>query len=1441
MAWAFDSTTQKATESELGVSVQGVTSANGLSVNNKVVTIAASALGTGAVSIEGEGFTLALGSDVPTQPTTTSPHWVHSGDTVVYKDTEATASYTLSSDAKSITYTAASGGATLATLKGVNSNFISTDYIKTEGNVITISAGTLTQQDVTLDGSYTLALGSDVDAPKTTDEGFDGNVYKSAGTSEGYELASDSKSIKYTAEVKVEDLFQVSGVADTSKVTVNGTTVTFGAGSLNNANASLTALDGKNYTLALDSSYTAPGDVNPAFEGLNYKVGGKTAGYTLNGTNVTYSTAQTSSTAFTLSGVSGTEGIGVSGTTVTIPATVLNGTNVSISNQGNNNYTLALGAGVSGSTATAAHFSGNTYKSASNTAGYALASGNKNIVYTPAVAETDLFTLTGVANTNSVDVNTENKTVTVSNASLGKQDVTISGEGYSLALGSDVKTSTTTNAGWNTQVNNVAVYRGMSVTEGYVLESSNKIVYHSEVNGASVTVTGIRDITALNFDGSTNTVTVARKGLGQDIVTISEGYKLALDDDVPRSTTTPQGWAYSNGAATYTAEANSAGYKLENNQIIYSASNGGDEVEINGVTGYNGIAVSIDGAEKTLVIPASVLNKQKVEVSNEDYKLALATGVATPTSTPAGWTLDGAKATYKTASETEGYKVTDTNEIEYTKATNSTDVVEVTGVKDTKGLELITAESLVAVYNSALDPSSVVSANNGYTLELGSDVLESTVHTGYWTPNGTNMAYRVNETTEGYRVIDNQISYTNAVQGNTLAEFSGVTATSTPTVANNNGTIQFTPGNFEGSVAVVSSEVKNYEFNAGEYANKSFTANANIDNITNAGSNFAINSGAGSDKINNSGSGVTINGGAGDDNVTMNSAASVDAGNNNIFAYTSGDGKDILYNFDASDKIQFIGSPTIEESVKNKDVIFKVGNGTVTVRDAAEKELTITLVGSQESDIISSYRYTTNGITRGDVIELASTLKKPYTQENNIGTVDGRNVKDGAQIIGNDNGEGGIFIGGNGKDTLISGQNDFEMTGGKGNDLFVFGGGKDTIHDYSQKGTDGADKISLGSFEEVDYELDGENLILNFGENDSLTVVDGKGKEITFADKKSTVKIYDDAGVFDGKKKSLVLAASTEGDFSAGKLSKLVTINGSAVVNEMAITGNKKANLIIAGEANSTLNGGKGKDTLVGGNGVDMFIYETKSGNKVIQNYNYAQGDIISLSGGAEITSVTTKKDNVVLKVGNNTITIEGMAKSQFTFANVVEVDGENVIETKIYDNERLVSQDGKSATLSSDFKGAFDLTSAAYSQYTNVSAELGKKPVSLTGDADDNILTGGAGKDSLSGGDNNDSLWGGKGNDYLTGGDGADTFIFRAGEGTDVITDYNAEDGDLLQILDKRGRVISSGAIKNWSFDGEDLNLSIKGGGKLILTGVGTSATVNYNSTVQTFTNTNS
>jgi Ca2+-binding RTX toxin-like protein len=62
---------------------------------------------------------------------------------------------------------------------------------------------------------------------------------------------------------------------------------------------------------------------------------------------------------------------------------------------------------------------------------------------------------------------------------------------------------------------------------------------------------------------------------------------------------------------------------------------------------------------------------------------------------------------------------------------------------------------------------------------------------------------------------------------------------------------------------------------------------------------------------------------------------------------------------------------------------------------------------------------------------------------------------------------------------------------------------------------------------------------------------------------------------------------------------------------------------------------------------------------------------------------------------------------------------------------------------------------------------------LNLTGTPGNDVLTGKLGADTINGGAGNDTITGGLGNDVLTGGTGVDVFVFKPGDGADVITDF--------------------------------------------------------------------
>lgn len=89
-----------------------------------------------------------------------------------------------------------------------------------------------------------------------------------------------------------------------------------------------------------------------------------------------------------------------------------------------------------------------------------------------------------------------------------------------------------------------------------------------------------------------------------------------------------------------------------------------------------------------------------------------------------------------------------------------------------------------------------------------------------------------------------------------------------------------------------------------------------------------------------------------------------------------------------------------------------------------------------------------------------------------------------------------------------------------------------------------------------------------------------------------------------------------------------------------------------------------------------------------------------------------------------------------------------------------------------------------------------------LFGDKGDDNLIGLQGNDIILGGVGNDTLAGGSGNDTLAGYIGADTFVFSSPyDGSDIITDFNREEGDKVQISSS-GFDIELDDYSRFSFD---------------------------------------
>ena len=537
--------------------------------------------------------------------------------------------------------------------------------------------------------------------------------------------------------------------------------------------------------------------------------------------------------------------------------------------------------------------------------------------------------------------------------------------------------------------------------------------------GDLITVKGVKSLDGVNLNGTT--VTISKASLATSRVTISDGYTLALADDVTKSST-KNAWSYSNSTATY-KQTTTAGYTLVNNAITYTKATNKALFTVKGVKSTSGLKVN----GKVVTISNSALNAKKVTIS-DGYTLKLGSDVS-KSSTKKAWNLSNSTATYKQTT-TAGYALVN-NAITYTKATNKT-LFTVKGVKSTSGLKV--NGKVVTVSNSALNAKKVT-ISDGYTLKLGSDVSKSSTKKA-WSLSNSTATYK-QTTTAGYALVNNAITYTKATN-KTLATVTGVKSTKGLSVSNE--TITLKNSALKNKVTVSG----DYEFDfAADYKNAAIIGSKNSDTIIARGEN------------------ITITGGAGDDVLT--------GGNKNIFVYNSGDGSDIITNYNEADKIS-IESGAAEVTTNGDDVIF---NGKLTVQGGAGK--IVTYIDASGEQI---YANTSNDVTYNDA-GTGATLTATYGDDkftpdeysnykNKLVTIDASEVTNPLTITGNKkmnliigtgdddyiSGELGAdtLKGENGNDTLVGGKGNDCLSGGAGDDSLWGGAGTDTLI-----GGDGAD------------------------------------------------------------------------------------------------------------------------------------------------------------------------------------------------------------------------------------------------------------------------------------------------------------------------------------------------------------------------------------------------
>ena len=458
--------------------------------------------------------------------------------------------------------------------------------------------------------------------------------------------------------------------------------------------------------------------------------------------------------------------------------------------------------------------------------------------------------------------------------------------------------------------------------------------------GVKVSLGGVSDISSIGsgviYNGSTRTNF-------NDFVTVLE-------------------WKLENGVASYsdliTISGLSSLASFEDLTIDGKAINTLDDEEIKEL-----------GGEITIAQNA-LTSLTAVEIT-EGFTLALGADVTDiPEDIPEHWEVSEGNAAYFATGTSAGF-VANGNEIFYRSQITGDVVTEINGLSNNATISDISLSGRrVTISENALVANSdnTVTINDGYTLALAKDVTQAVETAEGWQVSKGVAEYQTANNTAGYKLENNQISYLAAVDPETLVTVTGLKTTAKAANLSFDGSTVSIAATAVNKGEVTITEGYAVVFEKGSYANgASLTGGAGVDSITQNGNNLLISTGAGDDVITlaKNTSNNTIVGGTGNDSVyggNDNDKLQGDAGNDtlngglgndtliggagaDVFIYEGGN--DVITDYaSGQDSIKVKGTIS-NVSYKSKNVIFTIGNESLTVNNAKGKDITVTNINNQ--------------------------------------------------------------------------------------------------------------------------------------------------------------------------------------------------------------------------------------------------------------------------------------------------------------------------------------------------------------------------------------------------------------------------------------------------------------------------------------------------------------
>ncbi|MCR5833863.1 MAG: hypothetical protein K6G55_04355 [Selenomonadaceae bacterium] len=629
------------------------------------------------------------------------------------------------------------------------------------------------------------------------------------------------------------------------------------------------------------------------------------------------------------------------------------------------------------------------------------------------------------------------------------------------------------------------------------------------------------------------------------------------------------------------------------------------------------------------------------------------------------------------------------------------------------------------------------------------------------------------------------------------------------------------------------------------------------DYVTNSGKSALINGYTGYDTIENIGDEVTITGGADNDKIYI-------GGQNNVIEHRlNGEGGyDTVYGFSNNSTLKITGdfsaqmnSSVYYPTIIGEDVIVHmIDDSTVRLVKAKNVKLNI-VTDMEETNTKIIKEITGKDIAQFDKVEITDSQDLPeYDWPENTRvklntdldeTLD-LSDKDSAQVIslakgnqeikfgsqndvviveGNATGEKNIiFTGGDNVGIVNSNEattnvklstgsdSIFVDNNGKvkvdattaGNALIIARSGSVTVDNYDSDSSVG---IMATNVSDISEGIQDEKIVLSGDEiaiNSSATVKVNGSEEFTTANLVTS----------EGKNQKVAFTDKNGGELDISDKSGKFILQGNYDEENSEgtnIVGNKSNNIIFGG-SKDTINGGGGKNqiyltkqrssedgaTIVLGDNSQNTVNGFGS-NDVVQiddlddfTYSFNNKKLVLDSGKSKLKFDDVMTDGILLTDGEDTIS--GFFAHS---GDSISVD-ENNLPTKFL---------GKKSCL--DFS---DVNEETYVNLAEGSGTVNGKTFGMSGinkvqagDGDSTVIGSDSG-DTLTAGNGNTNLNGGEGNDVLIGHNdktGRTTFCFEAGDGNDVIENFEFTTGDNDETADS---ISVDGDINSAHLSGEDV-----------------------------------